>query len=90
MGKIESNLNSKAGVESVLERAYGSRGRDVAQSLEMALDALAAARNLNDQGLVGNCLNHVALFYMIQGKSQLSMEASEEAMICFTELNICT
>lgn len=87
MGKIESSLNSKARVESVLEFAYESRGSDVAQSLAMTLDALAVARDLNNQDLVGNCLNHAALFYMIQGESQLSMEASEEAMTCFTKSN---
>jgi tetratricopeptide (TPR) repeat protein len=87
MGEIDSLGEERNRILSLLEKAYENRVSNVKQSLDMAHHALAKARAINDVGLIGKCLNHVSLFYMIVGENQLSTQASQEAIACFGELN---
>lgn len=82
-----SSTEQRESILSILDGAYKGRVSNVRQSIEQAHEALSLARELKDLELVGKCLNHVSLFYMIVGENELSMKASHEAIDCFTELN---
>lgn len=71
---------------SLLEKAYKGRVSNVKNSIDLSLEALVTAREMKEMGLVGKCLNHLSLFYMIVGENRLSLDASREAITCFTEL----
>jgi signal transduction histidine kinase len=86
MGDMDAFADERNRILSFLGKAYEDRVSNVRQSIDVAHQALAMARAINDVALVGKCLNHVSLFYMIVGENQLSLEASKESIICFTEL----
>jgi signal transduction histidine kinase/CheY-like chemotaxis protein/tetratricopeptide (TPR) repeat protein len=71
---------------ATLDQAYQSRVNNIKLSIELAQNALDRSREINDMALVGKCLNHASLFYMIVGENQRSIDASLEAIVCFTEL----
>lgn len=79
-------LTKKEHILSLLDSAYSGRINNVKLSLQQGLQALALCREINDVNLLGKSLNHVALFYMILGENQLSLNSSNEAISCFTDL----
>jgi signal transduction histidine kinase/CheY-like chemotaxis protein len=74
-------------VVSLLDEAYTGRINDLVMSTELAQQALAMSRKLKDNLLIGKSLNHLSLFYMIQGEYNRSISMAEEAIKYFEELN---
>ncbi len=82
----ERNLNIINKINSLLEEGFRLRISNLRKSTQNAQEALALSRELNDKHLIGKCLNHLALYYMIQGEQKLSLSCSEEAIQYFQEL----
>lgn len=83
-GTVEAN---KAQIIALLEEAYTCRVNDLRRSTELADEALALSRQLNDRSLVAKSLSLLALFAMIHGDQKGCMAMSEEAIKYFEELN---
>jgi signal transduction histidine kinase len=69
-----------------LDEAFAIRVHDPKRSVELAEAALEEARKLNAKAQIAKSLSHLALFYMILGKNQKSMDFAEEAIEFYTEL----
>lgn len=80
-------VESRAQIIETLDLAYQGRISNVRHSLAMAQEMLGLAREIKDPGLIGQCLNHVSLYYMIVGENERSIEASREAINCFLALD---
>jgi signal transduction histidine kinase/CheY-like chemotaxis protein len=72
---------------ATLELAYSTRISDLKRSVELATEALAMSRGINNMTLVVKGLNHLALFYMIMGEYDNSTKLSEESIRICEELN---
>jgi signal transduction histidine kinase/Tfp pilus assembly protein PilF len=79
------NLHMK--VISLLEEAYACRINNLKRSTQLAKKALAISRKLKDKALLGKCLSHLSLFFMVMGEYKLSMAFSKEAIEYFEELH---
>jgi signal transduction histidine kinase len=82
---VESSTK-KNHIISLLDSAYMGRINNVKQSIEKTKDALELSYEINDLNLIGKCLNNISLYYMIVGENQLSLDASQKAIACFSEL----
>lgn len=82
---IESPTDPRTQILATLDSAYKGRVSNVRTSLDKAHQSLAKARAMNDANLVGKCLNHISLYYMIVGENKLSMATATEAIGYFTE-----
>jgi signal transduction histidine kinase/CheY-like chemotaxis protein len=74
-------------IVALLDEAYTGRVNDLAQSTDLANLALDLSRQLNDAELIGKSLNHLSLFYMIQGEYKRSISMAEEAIKYFEVLH---
>jgi len=74
-------------INALLNEAYLCRIKDLATSSKLAKQALALSRRANNKELIGKSLNHLSLFYMIQGKHTDSISMAEEAIKYFEGLN---
>lgn len=81
------NLNITNKINSLLEEGFLLRVSNLIKSTKNAQEALSLSRSIHDKSLIGKCLNHLALYYMIQGEQKLSLSCSEEAIQYFQELN---
>lgn len=72
---------------ALLDEAYTGRINDLNHSTQLAATALSLSRQLNHNELIGKSLNHLSLFYMIQGEYNRSISMAEEAIKYFEELN---
>ena len=83
-------LTAKIGknkVKLLLEEAYALRIKNIPQSVLLVEAALKIARAINNQSILGKCLNQLALYSMIIGDYKRSLSLSEEAIKYFTVLN---
>ncbi|MEL6810792.1 MAG: tetratricopeptide repeat protein [Bacteroidota bacterium] len=85
--RMETNPKNAKAVELLLEKAYQQRVNDLNKSIQLAQEALSLSRTLQNKSLTGKSLSKLALFYMIRGEHQQSLDMSEEAIACFKELN---
>lgn len=74
-------------ITALLEEAYAARVNDLQQSTVLAQNALILSREINNNLLIGKSLNHLSLFYMIQGEYDQSIAMAEEAIKYFEDLN---
>jgi len=74
-------------IVALLDEAYAARINDLNHSTELATRALQMSRMANDSLLTGKSLNHLSLFYMIQGEYDRSISMAEEAIKFFEELH---
>ncbi|MGK0252292.1 MAG: signal transduction histidine kinase, partial [Gammaproteobacteria bacterium] len=76
----------KEAVQLLLTKAYEHRGNDLPNSIILTEKALLQSRQLNFPDLIGKSLNVIALFQMIRGQYEVSLEMSREAIAIFKEL----
>lgn len=81
---MESSV--KKNILSLLDNAYAGRINNVKKSIEQTQEALTMSHEINDLELIGKCLNNISLYYMIVGENQLSLNASQKAIVHFSEL----
>jgi signal transduction histidine kinase/CheY-like chemotaxis protein len=74
-------------IVALLDEAYTGRINDLAHSTQLANHALSLSRQINSHELIGRSLNHLSLFYMIQGEYKRSISMAEEAIKYFEGLN---
>lgn len=78
---------NKQQVISLLNEAYTCRTSNLNQSSQLAKKALVLSRKINDRSLIGKSLSELALFSMIKGEHDRSMNMSEKAIKYFEELH---
>ncbi len=78
---------NKRQVISLLDEAYACRTNNLNQSSQLAKKALVLSRRINDRALIGKSLSELALFSMIKGEHDRSMNMSEKAIKYFEELH---
>jgi signal transduction histidine kinase/CheY-like chemotaxis protein len=71
---------------ALLDEAYTGRINNLLHSTQLANHALSLSRQINNPELIGKSLNHLSLFYMIQGEYDRSISMAEEAIKYFEEL----
>jgi signal transduction histidine kinase len=81
---MESSV--KKNVLFLLDDAYKGRINNMKKSIEQTQEALTMSHEINDLELIGKCLNNISLYYMIVGENQLSLDASQKAIVYFSEL----
>ncbi|QKJ29729.1 tetratricopeptide repeat protein [Mucilaginibacter mali] len=74
-------------IVALLDEAYAGRINDLNHSTQLANTALSLSREINNNELIGKSLNHLSLFYMIQGEYKRSIGMAEEAIKYFEELH---
>lgn len=74
-------------IAALLDEAYTGRINDLNHSTQLANTALSLSREINNSELIGKSLNHLSLFYMIQGEYKRSISMAEEAIKHFEELH---
>lgn len=85
---MDKNRNVNADkIVALLDEAYTGRINDLSHSTQLATHALSLSRQINNHELIGKSLNHLSLFYMIQGEYKRSISMAEEAIKFFEELN---
>lgn len=79
---MELNLqhSEKGQISSLLDEAYACRTHNLKRAGELAANALAISRKINEPNLIAKSLNHLALFSMIMGESEHSLKMSAEAL----------
>lgn len=80
-------INQKKKVNSILERAYAGRISNLYNSIDLAKDALKISETIGDKFLMGESLNQLSLYYMINSDFDNSNECSKRAIVCFKEIN---
>jgi len=85
---LDRSLNTDTDkIVALLDEAYAARINDLNHSTEVATRALQMSRMANNNLLIGKSLNHLSLFYMIQGEYNRSISMAEEAIKYFEELH---
>ncbi|MES2278973.1 MAG: tetratricopeptide repeat protein [Bacteroidota bacterium] len=84
MDKVLNDHTDK--IIALLDEAYAGRINDLNHSTQLADHALTLSRQINHNELIGKSLNHLSLFYMIQGEYKRSISMAEEAIKYFEEL----
>jgi signal transduction histidine kinase/CheY-like chemotaxis protein len=79
--------DQKANVALLLDEAYACRTNNLKRSTELAQQALALSRQINDQPLIAKSLSHYALFLMILGEFEQALTLSADAIKLFEGLN---
>jgi signal transduction histidine kinase/CheY-like chemotaxis protein len=79
--------DDKAHVTLLLDEAYVCRTNNLKRSTDLAQQALAISRQLNDKHLIAKCLSHYALFLMIRGEYEQALTLSADAIELFEGLN---
>jgi signal transduction histidine kinase/CheY-like chemotaxis protein len=74
-------------IVALLDEAYAGRINDLNHSTQLANQALALSRQINNNELIGKSLNQLSLFYMIQGEYKRSISLAEEAIKYFEDLH---
>lgn len=74
-------------MHSLLQDAYAARMNNLKRSIELAEEALALSRNIQDIALIAKSLSQLSLYLMIMGDYEPSMQYSQEAMKYFEELH---
>ncbi|MBX2827537.1 MAG: tetratricopeptide repeat protein [Flavobacteriaceae bacterium] len=80
---MANNPASKIKILDLLDAAYKQRGEQLDKSIELTEEALAASRELKDSGLIGKCLAKLALYAMVKGEHEKSIELSQSAIKYF-------
>lgn len=83
MSDIES---IKSTITRLLDDAYEQRVKDLPSSIVLTEKALALSRQYNLDILTANSLSKLALFKMILGENEKSLELSQEAITIFKDL----
>ncbi|NQZ76232.1 MAG: tetratricopeptide repeat protein [Ekhidna sp.] len=73
-------------IKEILDKAYSSRVNNLSQSIALAEKALALSKENEDQFCIARSLSHLALFHMIIGDFDLSINIANEAIENFEEL----
>ena len=79
-------IDEKQQVLYLLNEAYSSRVNNLKNSVQLAEQALAISRSVDDKGLIGQSLNQLSLYFMIMGEHEQSTSLSLEAMKYFEVL----
>jgi len=85
--KVSLQQGVKQRVTSLLDEAYACRTNNLKRSTELAHQALALSKDLNDTALIAKSLSHSALFAMILGEYEPALSMSADAIKLFEELN---
>ncbi len=73
-------------IHELLEKAYELRGYDLSKSIQLAEKALRLSRAHQLDALTAKGLSRLALYRMIRGEHEESLEMSNEAIDIFTDL----
>jgi signal transduction histidine kinase len=71
----------------LLKKAYALRINDLEASIDLARQAEALGREINNEELVAQAKNHLGLFYMVIGQFEESKICSQEALSFFEKTN---
>jgi signal transduction histidine kinase/CheY-like chemotaxis protein len=85
--KVSLQQGVKQHVTSLLDEAYACRTNNLKRSTELARQALALSKDLDDTALIAKSLSHSALFAMILGEYEHALSMSADAIKLFEELN---
>lgn len=77
----------KEEILALLEQAYKSRISNLKLSIELSEKALAISHGISNNELAAKSLSQLALFYMIMGEHDKSMQLSKDAINYFRQLN---
>ena len=83
----QSLQDNKNAIIALLDEAYACRANNLKRSTELAKTALDQSRKLNDIELQAQSLSRLALFSMIKGEHEQSLQMSKEAIAYFEGLN---
>jgi signal transduction histidine kinase len=72
---------------SLLKKAYALRINDLQQSVSLAEKAKTLAQEINDEEMLAEAHNHLALFHMILGKFEESKAFSQQALTHYEKTN---
>ena len=84
--KLTPQQTEKTHISSLLDEAYACRTYNLKRSTELAAQALASSRNLNESCLIAKSLSHSALFSMILGEYDQALEMSAESIRLYETL----
>ncbi len=79
--------NLKEKINTLLESAYSGRTSDLYNSIALAKEALQISETIGDKHLMGESLNQLSLYHMINSDFDRSNKFSERAILCFNEIN---
>ncbi len=74
-------------IDNLLKEAYELRGHHLSKSISLTERALQISNNLNLPFYTARALSRLALYHMIRGAHDSSIEMSNQAIEIFTELN---
>lgn len=73
-------------IQALLDDAYACRSYDLKRSNQLADEALLASKKLKDKYLIAKSLSLSALFFMIQGEYDHSLQLSGESLALYEQL----
>jgi signal transduction histidine kinase/CheY-like chemotaxis protein len=79
--------NDIAHITLLLDEAYACRTNNLKRSTDLAQQALALSRKINNEALIAKSLSHYALFLMILGEYEQALKLSADAIKLFEGLN---
>jgi signal transduction histidine kinase/CheY-like chemotaxis protein/Tfp pilus assembly protein PilF len=83
----DTGITVFATINQLLDDAYANRVHNLKYSIKLANEALLLSRKHHDKALIGKSLNHLSLFYMIQGSYKRSVNMAKEAIRFFEDLH---
>ena len=81
------NQEQKLRAEKLLDEAYEIRVKDLEKSTGLTYEALELSRAIESEPLIAKGLSYLALFAMIRGQHQQSLDYSNEAIKYFEKLD---
>lgn len=70
-----------------LQNAYNKRGSHLIESISETENVLNSAITLDDQILIGECYNRLALYHMVSTQHEKAIDLSKKAIEVFEELD---
>lgn len=74
-------------IYSLLKNAYSERILNLSRSIVLAQDAYKISESIGNKSLMGQSLNQLSLYHMINSDFDKSNELSERAIACFKDIN---
>ncbi len=78
--------DNKVRISSLLDEAYACRTNNLKRSTQLAQQALALSREIDDTALIAKSLSHTALFAMIIGEYEHALSMSADAIQLYETL----